>query len=85
MGTAAQVPTRERNHNGYFLRWNKSGILFDPGEGTQRQMTYADQKSIPWVAIIGGDELAQQKVMLKNMTSGEQRLVALDELKQILR
>ncbi|MBQ9396855.1 MAG: ribonuclease Z, partial [Proteobacteria bacterium] len=42
LGTAAQVPTRERNHNGYFLRWNKSGILFDPGEGTQRQMTYAD-------------------------------------------
>ena len=42
LGAAAQVPTRERNHNGYFLRWNKSGILFDPGEGTQRQMTYAD-------------------------------------------
>lgn len=42
LGTAAQVPTRERNHNGYFLRWNSFGILFDPGEGTQRQMTYAD-------------------------------------------
>ncbi len=42
LGTAAQVPTRERNHNGYFLRWNTQGILFDPGEGTQRQMTYAD-------------------------------------------
>ena len=42
LGTAAQVPTRERNHNGYFLRWNAQGILFDPGEGTQRQMTYSD-------------------------------------------
>ncbi|MBQ8037383.1 MAG: ribonuclease Z [Proteobacteria bacterium] len=42
LGTAAQVPTRERNHNGYFLKWNNDGILFDPGEGTQRQMTYAD-------------------------------------------
>jgi ribonuclease Z len=42
LGTAAQVPTRERNHNGYFLRWDNEGILFDPGEGTQRQMTYAD-------------------------------------------
>jgi ribonuclease Z len=42
LGTAAQVPTRERNHNGYFLRWDAEGILFDPGEGTQRQMTFAE-------------------------------------------
>ena len=42
LGTASQVPTRERNHNGYFLRWDAEGFLFDPGEGTQRQMTFAD-------------------------------------------
>lgn len=41
LGTASQVPTRERNHNGYFLRWDAEGFLFDPGEGTQRQMTFA--------------------------------------------
>jgi ribonuclease Z len=41
LGTASQVPTRHRNHNGYFLRWDTEGILFDPGEGTQRQMTLA--------------------------------------------
>ncbi|MEP6923654.1 MAG: MBL fold metallo-hydrolase, partial [Pyrinomonadaceae bacterium] len=41
LGTASQVPTRERNHNGYFLRWDEHGFLFDPGEGTQRQMTLA--------------------------------------------
>lgn len=41
LGTASQVPTRHRNHNGYFLRWDREGILFDPGEGTQRQMTIA--------------------------------------------
>ena len=35
------VPTRERNHNGYLLRWDDAGILFDPGEGTQRQLTRA--------------------------------------------
>jgi len=40
LGTASQVPTRYRNHNGYFLRWDKWGILFDPGEGTQRQLIY---------------------------------------------
>ncbi len=41
LGTASQVPTRYRNHNAYFLRWDEHGFLFDPGEGTQRQMTYA--------------------------------------------
>lgn len=41
LGTASQVPTRTRNHNGYFLRWEEEGFLFDPGEGTQRQMTFA--------------------------------------------
>ena len=41
LGTASQVPTRTRNHNGYFLRWDAEGFLFDPGEGTQRQMIYA--------------------------------------------
>jgi len=41
LGTASQVPTRHRNHNGYFLRWDSEGFLFDPGEGTQRQMVRA--------------------------------------------
>jgi ribonuclease Z len=41
LGTASQAPTRRRNHNGYFLRWDGEGVLFDPGEGTQRQMQFA--------------------------------------------
>ncbi|GAA3287656.1 ribonuclease Z [Dactylosporangium vinaceum] len=41
LGTASQVPTRARNHNGYFLAWDGEGILFDPGDGTQRQMVHA--------------------------------------------
>jgi ribonuclease Z len=41
LGTASQVPTKQRNHNGYLLRWGEEGVLFDPGEGTQRQMSYA--------------------------------------------
>jgi ribonuclease Z len=41
LGTASQVPTRHRNHNGYLLRWDGEGVLFDPGEGTQRQMLRA--------------------------------------------
>jgi ribonuclease Z len=41
LGTASQVPTRTRNHNGYLLLWDGEGLLFDPGEGTQRQMILA--------------------------------------------
>ncbi|WP_435159288.1 ribonuclease Z [Amycolatopsis sacchari] len=41
LGTASQVPGRNRNHNGYLLRWDAEGFLFDPGEGTQRQMLFA--------------------------------------------
>ncbi len=41
LGTGSQVPSRYRNHNGYLLRWDDEGVLFDPGEGTQRQMIYA--------------------------------------------
>ncbi|MFE0100155.1 ribonuclease Z [Streptomyces sp. NPDC059009] len=41
LGTASQVPTRHRNHNGYVLLWDGDGLLFDPGEGTQRQMLRA--------------------------------------------
>lgn len=45
LGTASQAPTRYRNHNGYFLRWDDEGVLFDPGEGTQRQMLLAGVRS----------------------------------------
>jgi ribonuclease Z len=41
LGTASQVATRRRSQNGYFLRWDDLGLLFDPGEGTQRQMLRA--------------------------------------------
>jgi ribonuclease Z len=41
LGTSSLVPTRERSHNGYLLRWDGEGFLFDPGEGTQRQLTFA--------------------------------------------
>lgn len=41
LGCSSQVPTRHRNHNGYLVRWDGEGLLFDPGEGTQRQFIYA--------------------------------------------
>jgi ribonuclease Z len=41
LGTASQVPTRSRNQNGYLLRWDDEVLLFDPGEGAQRQLLLA--------------------------------------------
>ncbi|MGI9612086.1 MAG: MBL fold metallo-hydrolase, partial [Acidimicrobiales bacterium] len=41
LGTASQAPTRHRHHNSYALRWDEQLLLFDPGEGTQRQCIFA--------------------------------------------
>ena len=41
-GTSSQQPTRYRNHGAYLIRWNEEGLLFDPGEGTQRQFIFAN-------------------------------------------
>jgi ribonuclease Z len=53
LGTSSAVPTRSRNHNGYLLRWDGRGILFDPGEGTQRQMAHAGVSAhdIDWICL----------------------------------
>ncbi|MEV0620920.1 ribonuclease Z [Nonomuraea sp. NPDC050404] len=53
LGTSSAVPTRHRNHNGYFLRWDGQGFLFDPGEGTQRQMVHAglSANDVHWLCV----------------------------------
>ena len=42
LGCSSQQPTRLRNHGAYLFRWNDEGLLFDPGEGTQRQFIFAN-------------------------------------------
>jgi len=42
LGCSSQQPTRLRNHGAYLLTWNEEGLLFDPGEGTQRQFIFAN-------------------------------------------
>ena len=71
----------------YALGWTKElraqGIaveVYPEPTKMKKQMGYADSKQIPFVAIVGGDEMAQNKVMLKNMASGEQKLVSQEEL-----
>lgn len=45
----------------------------------QKQMKYADAAQIPYVAIIGESEIQQNKLTLKNMSTGEQQLLTLEE------
>ncbi|MCE5317426.1 MAG: ribonuclease Z [Parachlamydia sp.] len=41
LGCACLQPTVERNVSGYCIRWNGESLLFDPGDGTQRQLLFA--------------------------------------------
>ena len=50
----------------------------------KKQMGYADAKKIPYVAIVGENEIAEDKINLKNMITGEQTLVSVDELIECL-
>lgn len=50
----------------------------------KKQMAYANAKQIPFVAIIGENEMADGKVMLKDMQTGEQRLVTAEALIEII-
>ena len=46
----------------------------------KKQMSYANAKQIPYVALAGDNEIAEGKVTLKNMITGEQTLVTPDQL-----
>lgn len=49
-----------------------------------KQFKLADQKQIPWVAVVGDEEVANNQVTLKNMQSGEQRVLPFEELIAVL-
>ena len=51
----------------------------------KKQMSYADNKKIPFVAIVGETEMNEGKVMLKNMKTGEQALATLEQMIGIIR
>ena len=54
--------------------------LFPDATKMKKQMSYANAHSIPFVALIGENELAEGKITLKNMATGEQKLVTPNEL-----
>ena len=71
----------------YALKWAKElrakGIaveVYPEPTKMKKQMGYADDKQIPYVAIVGGNEMETNTVMLKEMSSGAQQQVDLPEL-----
>ncbi|MGE5427683.1 MAG: histidine--tRNA ligase [Methylococcaceae bacterium] len=65
----------------------KAGInaeIFPDQSKMKKQMTWANNKNIPFVAIVGEEEMSQGKINLKNMLTGNQQLVDAKELINIL-
>ena len=54
--------------------------VFPDATKMKKQMSYANQKQIPFVALAGENEMAEGKLTLKNMATGEQQLLTIDEL-----
>src|SRR3989344_7207247 len=42
LGTANAIPTKLRSHNSILIKWKNHNLLFDAGEGAQRQLRFAD-------------------------------------------
>ena len=59
--------------------------LYPEAAKMKKQMGYADTKKIPFVAIVGETEMAEGKINLKNMLTGEQNMLTLEELVEILK
>jgi histidyl-tRNA synthetase len=54
--------------------------LFPDASKMKKQMAYANAKQIPYVAIVGENEIKEGKMTLKNMETGEQQMLTPDEL-----
>ena len=68
-------------------RVRENGIaceIYPENAKMKKQMEYANRRRIPFVVIIGSDELAAGTANVKNMVSGEQRSVGLDEIANAL-
>ncbi len=66
----------------------KSGIraeLYPDAAKMKKQMKYANDKKIPFVAVVGENEMAANSVTLKNMETGTQELISKGELKNLIR
>jgi len=62
-----------------------SSEIYPDNAKLKKQLDYANRRNIPYVVLAGEEELSEGKVTLKNMTTGEQKKVAVEELADVLR
>ncbi|HAA16253.1 MAG TPA: histidine--tRNA ligase [Cytophagales bacterium] len=80
-------PTSEKHSLGLLHQLRQAGVaseIYPEPAKMKKQFNYADKKNIPFVLLVGEQEIANNKYGLKNMKTGEQKDVALDELLQQL-
>ena len=58
--------------------------IFPDSSKMKKQMSYANAKQVPYVALAGENEMAEGKLTLKNMQTGDQQLVTIEELINIV-
>lgn len=75
----------------YAIRWanalrkaGKNVEVYPDIVKMKKQMAYADQKHIPYVAIVGSDEMQSNTIMLKNLLTGEQQALTLEQLTKLI-
>lgn len=77
LGTASAFPTRDRNHNSILLRYGPEAILFDCGEGTQRQLRIAGESLMKITKIFithwHGDHVLGLPGLLESMAMNNRR------------
>jgi histidyl-tRNA synthetase len=90
--TKALFAYMDKNSAKYSLRLiaevRKNGISCEiyPDEAKlKKQFQYADKKAIPYVILIGSEEIKNDKYSLKNLITGEQQQLSLPEIIEVLR
>ena len=72
----------------HIMALRRAGIsaeLYPDSVKMKKQMTYANDRQIPYVAIIGADEVQNGTIALKNMATGEQQSLTVEQAIQLLK
>ena len=76
--------TASLNHIMALRRAGFSAELYPDSAKMKKQMNYANERQIPYVAIVGADEIENNTISLKNMATGDQQTLTVDQVIEAL-